>query len=358
MPEPDSDLSKLQRGGVALLLPPDSEISVTTIRTWQQTRVTAATWRLLHAEWSQPIYISGIYKSPGKSLTQEHIADDIHILADILTSAPADSLHIVAGDLNAHTDNAPDGTRTVNLPDRVSDGLPVNTMGTHLLGLLQSLHWTILTNRFRHGDTNFTRSVVYYGNDSQIEQNSCIDYFLVHDAHTSVVQGEAILRDSGSEIGRSDHNLCILDLAVPQADTDSDGAKVDMLPLPPRRFFNIRKLTMPEDGEENSTHQTTPSGDAYIQALSPPLAEWILRVKAASQYDTPVAQRQLSIDVHYENLLKIILDALESSVGIAETTSRHGLFRPKDTKPPRALQPALTQRRKALAYLNYLRDAF
>jgi hypothetical protein len=46
LPDSYTDTSKLQKGGVTLLLPPDSEISAKKLQSWQLKRITAATWQL------------------------------------------------------------------------------------------------------------------------------------------------------------------------------------------------------------------------------------------------------------------------------------------------------------------------
>jgi hypothetical protein len=191
---------KLQRGCIALLLPPDSEISAQKLRSWQHKRITAATWQLIRPDWNEPVFLAGVYKSPGQGLTPGDIAKDIQTLAEIMTSVSPTSIHVVTSDFNAHTSDELDGTRHSLLPPRQGDNLPVNNMGQAFLGLLCSLNWTIMTNLFCHSYTLFTLSVAC-NDDVQMEQNACIEYFLLHYSHSTSVHGEAILKDSGSEIG-------------------------------------------------------------------------------------------------------------------------------------------------------------
>jgi hypothetical protein len=110
MPDSRTDTSKLQRGGVALLLPPNTEISAQKLRSWQQNRITAATWKLTRPDWKDPVFLTGIYKSPGQNLNVGDIAEDIQTMAEIMTSVAPTFIHIITGDLNAHTADEQDGT--------------------------------------------------------------------------------------------------------------------------------------------------------------------------------------------------------------------------------------------------------
>jgi hypothetical protein len=244
MPDSHTDTSKLQRGGVALLLPPNTEVSAHKIRSWQQNCITATTWKLTRPDWKDPVFLTGIYKSPGQNLDAGDIAEDIQTMAEIMTSVAPTFIHVITGDFNTHTADEQDCTRHSLLPPQRGYNLPVNNMGQALLRLLQSINWTILTNRFQHGDTLYSCSVVY-DNHNQTEQKACIDYFLIHNCGSQAksIRGEAILKDSGSEIGRSDHNLCLLDLTLDPNEAGAPTEHVDMLPFPPRTFCNIRDLT-------------------------------------------------------------------------------------------------------------------
>lgn len=132
------DPSTLQRGGVALLIPPDSAVSATIAKTWQETRITAATWKLSRADWTADIYVTGIYKSPGQNMSQLDINSDTATIAEILASIPSSSLHIVAGNFNLHTAAAFEGPHASDFPPQWGDRKPVNAVGLALLGLLSA----------------------------------------------------------------------------------------------------------------------------------------------------------------------------------------------------------------------------
>jgi hypothetical protein len=90
IPDSHTDTSKLQTGDNTLrvLLPPDTDISAQKLRSWQLKRiiVTAATWHFACPDWNEPVFLSGVYISPGQGLTPGDIAEDIQILAEIMTS--------------------------------------------------------------------------------------------------------------------------------------------------------------------------------------------------------------------------------------------------------------------------------
>jgi hypothetical protein len=358
MPDASTDTSKIQRGGVAILLPPDTEISATKVSAWQLKRITAATWLLEHLEWGTLVHVTGIYKSPGRGSSLLEIAEDTEIITEIMTSIPATAPHIVTGDLNAHTAAESDGTRHSQLPPRQGDDLPVNNMGHALLGILRALNWTILTNHFCHGDTPFTRSVVY--NDAhQTEQRACINYFLVHNAHTQLIRGEAILRDSGSEIRRSDHNLCLLDISLPPAQDGAQRSQQEMLPFPPRCFYNTLALTLPpsnvDDHQEPGPPPPPPALQAYQAALLPLLQEWHTNIEVLCQYTPPQHQRQQTLDSIYNKLIEGVKTALEETVPAAPQPTCTQPRKHTQSRLPPDLLPHLQARHQAQVTLNQLR---
>ncbi len=268
------------------------------------------------------------------------IAEDIQTLAEIMTSVTQrgpliaennPTTHrthrthrtplVITGDFNAHTADEQDGTRHSLLPPRRGDNLPVNNMGQALLGLLRSINWTILTNRFQHGDTLYSCSVVY-DDYNQTEQKACIDYFLIHDSHAKSISGEAILKDSGSEIGRSDHNLCLLDLTLDPNEAGAPTGHVDMLPFPPHTFYNVRDLTTRKNqlnnndnsgtaAEEPTNNHIPPKQQAYQAALLSHLVDWQADIESIKRHPLPQDQRQLTMDLLYEQLTNNIKMSLE-----------------------------------------------
>jgi hypothetical protein len=342
-----------QRGGVALILPPDSLITINTIKQWQHTRTTAATWQLQHPDWLQPIYITGIYKSPGKNLTDTLISEDTQILSHILTSIPPDKTHLVMGDLNARTGADLEGPHSVQLPPRVGDGHQVTPVGLALMGVLQHLKWLIVTNRFRHGTTTFTRSIVI--NDPHpTDQKSCIDYFLINETQSQLIQGEAILAHSGTELGRTDHNLCLLDILIPHAPPNNDTPNISLLPLPPRKFFNTTQLSTNEYPPSTSltTKRSTPPQTTFQTALNLRLPSWTKKFKTMSREGMDNSTFQIRIDKAYEELTEILDSALELSIG-SKTSSVHTKSKNRRRlPPPPSLLPLLITRNTRLKDLN------
>jgi hypothetical protein len=133
---------------------------------------------------------------------------------------------------------------------------------------------------------------------------------MIHDSHAKSIRGKAILKDSGSEIGRSDHNLCLLDLILDPNEAGAPTEHVDMLPFPPRTFYNVRDLTTRknqlnnEDNcdtatEEPNNHCIPPKQLAYQAALLPHLVDWQADVDSVQHNPPPQDQRQVTMDLLY-----------------------------------------------------------
>jgi hypothetical protein len=366
-PAEDPPLAQSRRGGVALLLPPASQISAALVRKWHDTRVTAATWKLQHHDWTQPVYLSAVYKSPGGGDNDENTAADVQTISAVLTHPTPDGPHIVTGDFNAHTADESEGPHALHLPPRRSDNHQPNQFGLALLGMLQPISWIIATNRLVSGTTSFSRAVVVQDPHDQtrlLDQRSCLDYFLMHVDHWHSIMSEAIIALSGASLGKSDHNLCLMDWAMPVAPpTAHQPPPIHFLPLPQRPTFDLHALATNQhthNSRQGRSGPLPPPQALYARALEATLPAWLhtarLHLQAGHAQPSPqILAFQPTLDTLYTDFTALMAQGLHDAVGPLPAT---GQSIPNSTRAAPPHSPSLSALCQAQAHaLDSLADA-
>jgi len=278
------------RGGVAILYRESSNLTV------EQHRITtrangsshqAVSWTITSPLIVRPIHITGVYVSPSGGA----IEDFFYTLTQ-QDHYPAESIHIYAGDFNAHVGNETETQITtqegLNNPPRVGDcydrhmpsppaAAPITIArisstqrGRLLLGIINTTSFFILNGRYEAADDSIPYDTLQNQDEATIN-----DYNLMGKQHFSKVKTcHVILRPSRTLRSKSgpliDHNPIVVHLSfLAKSAAQGIGHTLITQELPPRTQFHSSKLKDATTGKKSQMPWRTQAGKAE-QAIRAP----------------------------------------------------------------------------------------